>query len=266
GLDYPEVYRIKMASGRYFSDEYIADRNNSIIINQITADELGLSDPLNRMMNAYGRQYKIIGIIDSYMAIPPIFNNMPLLITQSEDHNNYLVMRINPEDRETTHEYIVSTLNKFNPDHPVEVKYHTDILSETKEFKSYISARKLMTLFFILTIVTSLIGLFGLSVFIAERHRKEVGIRKACGASAIKIIFKLTKGLLIQILIVLAIATPLSFFFTKGYLSVFPVHFEPGFFFYLFGGMAGSLILIITVSWQTWRAANSNPVVALRYE
>ncbi len=266
GLDYPEVYRIKMLSGRYFSGEFTADTNNSIVINQVAANVLGFADPVNKMMFAFGRQYKIIGIIDNYMAIPPVFENMPLLITQSRDQNNYLVMRINPVNREATHEYIMNTLHEFNPDHPVEVKYHIDILLEQKESKSYITAGKLMTLFFILTIITSLVGLFGLSVFIAERNRKEVGIRKACGASALNIIFKLSKGLLIQILIVLGIATPLSFFFTKGYLAIYPNHFEPGIFFYLFGGTLGSLVLILTVSWQTWRAANRNPVEELRYE
>ena len=132
GLDFPEVYRIKMASGRFFSDEYGSDRNNSIVINQETADELEFSDPLNKMMIAYGKQYKIIGVIDNYMAIPPIFDNMPLLITQSGDQNNYLVMRINSTNREATHEYIVNTMHKFNPDHPVEVKYHNDVYSNKK--------------------------------------------------------------------------------------------------------------------------------------
>jgi len=266
GLDYPAVYRIKMKSGRYFSSEFTADTNNSIIVNQVAADELGFSDPVDKMMYAFGRQYKIIGVIDNYMAIPPIFERMPLLITLSGDQDNYLIMRINPANREATREYIVNTLQKFNPDHPVDIKYHQDILFEQKESRSYISAGKLMNLFFILTIITSLIGLFGLSVFIAERHRKEVGIRKACGAPAFKIILKLSKGLLVQVLIVLGIATPLSYFITNGYLSVFPVHFNPGIFFYLFGGLAGSLILMITVSWQTWHAANRNPVEALRYE
>ena len=217
------------------------------------------------MMYAFKQQYKIIGVIDDYMALPPIFENTPLLITQSGDQANYLIMRINPVNREATHKYIVNTLHEFNPDFPINIKYHNDVLMEQKE-SSYITAGKLMTLFFILTIITSLVGLFGLSVFIAERHRKEVGIRKTFGASALNIVLKLSKGILVQILIVLGIATPLSFFFTKGYLSIYPHHFEPGIFFYLFGGTLGSLILILTVSWQTWRAANRNPVEGLRYE
>jgi putative ABC transport system permease protein len=266
GPEYPEVYRIKMVSGRYFSEEYPADRHKSIIINQIAANELEFDDPVNKMMYAFEKQYKIIGIIDNYMALPPIFENMPLLITQSEDQDNYLIMRINPVNREATHEYIVNTLHEFNPDFPIDIKYHYDILMEQKESKSYTTAGKLFTLFFILTVITSLVGLFGLSVFIAERHRKEVGIRKACGASALNIILKLSKGILVQVLIVLGIATPLTYFFTKGYLSIFPVHFEPGILYYILGGIIGSLVLILTVSWQTWRAANRNPVVELRYE
>jgi putative ABC transport system permease protein len=266
GLDYPEIYRIKMLSGRYFSGEFTADTNSSIVINQSAANVLGFADPVNKMMYAYGRQYKIIGIIDNYMAIPPIFDIMPSLITMSRDHDNYLIIRIKPENSESTHEYIVNTLQKFNSDYPIEIKYHVDILMEQKETKSYVSAAKLMNLFFILTIVTSLIGLFGLSVFIAERRRKEVGIRKACGAPAFKIIYKLSRGLLIQMLIVLGIATPLSYFITQGYLAAFPIHFNPGILFYLFGGIAGSIVLMLTVSWQTWRAANRNPVETLRYE
>jgi putative ABC transport system permease protein len=264
--DYPEVYQIKMVSGRFFSDEFGSDKQNSIVINQKTVNELGFSDPVNKMMYAFGKQYEMIGIIDNYMAIPPIFDNMPLLITKSGDQNEYLVMRINPKNHEETHKYIVNTLHKFNPDFPVEIKYHQDVLLEQKESKSYISAGILMNLFFILTIITSLVGLFGLSVFIAERHRKEVGIRKACGASISRIIFSLSKGLLIQIAVVISIATPISFFITKGYLSVFPNHFEPGIFFYLTGGITGSVILIVTVSWHTWLAARKNPVEALRYE
>jgi len=264
--DYLKVFGIKMISGRFFSDEYSSDKENSIVINKKAADMLEYSDPVNEMIYAFGKQYKIIGIIDNYMAVPPIFDNMPLLINKSNDEDAYLVILINSADPQSAHDYITSALHKFNPEYPVEVKYHEDVLFEQKESKSYISAGKLMSMFFFLTIATSLIGLFGLSVFIAERHRKEVGIRKACGAPVSKIILKLSKGLLVQIAVVLAIATPISYFLTTGYLTIFPVHFKPGIFFYLTGGIIGSVILIFTVSWQTWRAANRNPVEALRYE
>jgi putative ABC transport system permease protein len=264
--DYPGVFGIKMLKGRFFSDEYPSDRNNSIVINERTANELEFDDPLNKMMTAYGRQYEIIGIIDDYMAVPPIFNNMPLLITLSKNQNEFIVMLIDPLNRETAHKHIINTLQKFNPDYPVEIKYHEDILYEQKESKSYISAGILMNLFFILTIITSLIGLFSLSFFIAERNRKEVGIRKVFGASAPRIVLKLSKSLLIQIAIVIGLATPVSYFITEHYLSIFPYHFNPSILFYLFGGLTGSLVLILTVSWQTWRGANRNPVEALRCE
>jgi putative ABC transport system permease protein len=264
--DYLDVYGIKLIKGRFFSEEHTSDKENNIVINKKAAEMLEYPDPVNQMMYAFKKQYKIIGVVDNYMSVPPILNIMPLLITKSDDQNMYLSILIDDVNPQATHEYIRSTLIKINPEYPVEIKYHQDILFEQKEAKSYITAGKLMTLFFILTIATSLIGLFGLSVFIAERHRKEVGIRKVWGANVSKIIFKLSKGMLIQVAVVLSIATPVSYLFAKAYLSVYPLHFEPGIFFYLKGGIIGSVILLLTVSWQTWRAAIRNPVEALRYE
>ncbi len=156
--DYLKVFGIKLLSGRFFSDDYGADKENCIVINKEAADMLEYPDPVNKMLYAFEKHYKIIGIVDNFMAAPPIFDNMPLLINKSDDQNAYLVILINPVNPQATHEYITSTLYKFNPEYPVEVKYHQDILYEQKESKSYTTAGILMSMFFILTIATSLIG------------------------------------------------------------------------------------------------------------
>lgn len=265
--DYPEVFRIKMKNGRFLSEEFSADKEDkNIVINQETAFELGYTDPLQKSVKLWGKQYTIIGVIDKYMAFPPIFDQMPILIRYSDIRNEYLTIRISPLSRKETHEYITSTLKKFNSEYPIEIKYHKEILNGTKEAKSYITAGKLMNLFFILTIVASLIGLFGLSLFIAQRHRKEIGIRKVCGASVINVTFRLLKSLIIQVAIAITIATPVVIMATRGFLSVFPYRIEPGILFFLSGGGIALLLLVVTVSWQTISAASRNPVEALRYE
>jgi|GEM_PF-1403442 len=264
--DYPEVYKIKMLKGRFFSASYSSDQEQNLVINQKAADKLDFPDPVGRRIQVEGKFYTIIGVIDNYLAQPPIFGYMPMLIRQSGEQGVRLLIRISPGNRQAACNYIETTLKKFNPDYPVDLKYHTDFLYEQEEGKSYISAGYLMNLFFTLTILTSLVGLFGLSVFIAQRGRKEVGIRKVCGASVGEIIYILSKGILGRMCLATGIATLFSFFIGQMYLSVFPVNFKPGIFFFLTGAALSILVLVLTISWQTWRAATRNPVEALRYE
>jgi len=264
--DYMEVYHIKLLSGRFFDEEFPSDRVTSVVINEKTAAELGYKDPLQKQMLLFGKQYTIVGVVDDYMAVPPIMEKMPTVITCSDSLNQYLIMRINPTEREATHAYILNTLKRFNPDYPVEIKYHSDILMETKEAKSYVSASRLMHVFFLLTIINTLIGIFGLSVFVAQRNRKQIGIRKVFGINKTGIMLKLSRSLLMQTLTAIAIATPLSYVISRGYLSIFPEHVEPGISFFLFGGLLIVLMLLATIAWQTWKAATSDPVTSLRYE
>ncbi|MGF1586133.1 MAG: ABC transporter permease [Bacteroidales bacterium] len=264
--DFPVVYNIGVAEGRFFSENFAGDHENSIVINKETAEFIELSDPVGHTLMLYGNHYNIIGVMDNYMALPPIFGNTPSLYRPSGDNDEFLMIRINPASRQSAHEYITEVLSSFNPDYPVELKYHDDVLYETEEAQSFVSAMQLMQLFFLLTIIASLIGLFGLSMFIAQKYRKEVGVRKVFGASVRSVMMKISRGLVIQVVIAILIATPIAMVFTQGFLSVFHYRIEPGIWFFLSGGSIALILVVITVSWQTWRAANRNPADILRYE
>jgi ABC-type antimicrobial peptide transport system permease subunit len=264
--DYLKVYSIKLKAGRFLSDEYPSDKEQAVVINDRTAAELGYTDPVNKQVMIRGKQYTIVGITDDYMAVPPIMEKMAQLITYSGDVNEYLIIRVKPGNKEAVHQYITSTLRKFNPDYPVEVRYHNDIILNTKEAKSYVAASRLMHVFFLLTILNTLIGIFGLSVFIAQRNRKAIGIRKVFGANIIGIMLRHSKGLIIQTLFAIALASPISYMVGKGYLSVFPEHVNPGILFLLYGGLLIALMLAMTVSWQTLMAARTDPARSLHYE
>ncbi len=264
--DYLKVFDIKLTRGRFFDKLHPSDKENNIVINEKMVNELGFNDPINESLTVRNKQYNIIGVVENYMALPPIFNHMPAIIHLSNPQNQFLLIKIRPEEPEATQQYIKETLRKINPEQPIELKYHDDVLMDTKEAKSYVSAAELMDLFFRLTIITSLVGIFGLSVFIAKRRRKEIGIRKVLGASVPNLMIKLLKGLIIQVLILIAIATPIVYIAAQGYLTVFPFRIEPGILFYLSGGGLALLMLLFTVSWQAWKASNSNPVDSLRYE
>jgi hypothetical protein len=93
-----------------------------------------------------------------------------------------------------------------------------------------------------------------------------VGIRKVFGAPIITIMLRLSKGLIFQVLIAIILATPLSMMMFKGYLSAFPSDFQLGFPFFLIGGGIGLVLVLITMGWQTWRAAMANPTQSLKCE
>jgi ABC-type antimicrobial peptide transport system permease subunit len=264
--DYLKVFKIAMLEGHFFSKNFPSELEQGVVINKLTAGLLGYDEPVGKQVLVRGKYYKIIGVIDQYRAVPPIFDHFPMLILTGETLSNYLAIRIDPTHREEANKFIKKTLKSFNPEIPIEFNYHSDFLTDNKEAKSFISTSKLMNLFFILTIITSLVGLFGLSLFIAQRHRREVGIRKVFGAPIANIMLRLSKGLIIQVLIAVGLATPLSMVMVTGYLSVFPSKFHLGLPFYLLGGLAGLLLVLITVGWQTWRAAMANPTNSLRCE
>jgi hypothetical protein len=213
-----------------------------------------------------GKQYTIVGVTDDYMSVPPILDKMPMLITYGRDLNDYLLIRVTPGNREAIHQYIRNTLHKFNADYPVEIKYHDDIMMGTKEAQSYIAASRMMHVFFLLTIINSLIGIFGLSVFVAQRNRKSIGIRKVFGANVAGVILRHSRGLIMQTILAISIASPLSYIVGKGYLSVFALHVHPGILFLLSGGLLIAVMMTITVSWQTLKAARTDPARSLRYE
>jgi putative ABC transport system permease protein len=264
--DFPSLYGIGMTEGRFFSENFPGDMENSIVINRLTAELLGYNDPVGETVMLWGNHYEIIGIIDDYMALPPIFPNNPALIRPAGDMNEYLIIRIKPWNRLETHEYIAGILSGINPDYPVNIRYHDEVLWESEEARSFVSAMQLMQLFFLITIIASLIGLFGLSMFIAQRNMKEVGIRKVFGATVGSVVMRISREMIVQVLIAVLIATPLSLVISQGYLSVFQYRINPGIMFYFSGGLIAFVLVVLTVSWQTWRAANRNPIDVLRYE
>ena len=115
-------------------------------------------------------------------------------------------------------------------------------------------------------IFNAMMGLFGLSFFIAARKTKEVGIRKAFGAELHNILLILSKGLLGKLLLAFCIASPLMYFFGSAYVSFFSRHITIGVEVFLMGGLFSLLMLVIASGWKLYAAATANPVISLRNE
>lgn len=262
--DYLEIFRINLLKGRTFTESFFDESRQEVVINTLTANSLGLDDPVGREMMIRGKPHLIIGMTDNFQAIPPIFKDMPVIILKSGPRNEHLLVRIDPSDLRETQTYIRETLSKINPDFPIEMQFYEDYMAELA--KSYYSTGLIINVFTGIIIFNAMMGLFGLSYFLAERKNKEAGIRKVHGADAMHVLWMLGKGFVGKLVIAFCIATPLIYMGATGYLSIFPRHIDLGPGLFLTGGLLAMLILAVSSGVKLLQASNSNPVKTLRYE
>ncbi len=261
--NYTDVFRIRMKDGRFFSDEFSGEKN-SVVINSLMAHSLGMQNPVGKPMLLNNRLYIIIGVVDDFQSVPVIFDEMPLIMNYEDLQSEFLLIRVNENRRKEAQTYITSVLRNANPDYPIELKYYIDYASEAG--KSFIATNTLMDIFTLIIIVNAMMGLFGLSFFIAQHKNKEVGIRKVCGASVKDMIWRLSKGFTSKLVIALAIATPITYFAGQQFVSTFTNHIAMTPDLFLIGGILALLMVALASGWKIAYAASRNPVEGLRYE
>jgi len=188
----------------------------------------------------------------------------PLLIMLSNDPQRNICLRIRQEGIENTLEYIEEKWNEFCPTFPFEYTFLDDSMNE-----QYVAEQKIgrvFTYFSVLCIFIACLGLFGLAAYTAEQRTKEISIRKVMGASVSNIVFILSKEFSIWVILANIIAWPLAYIALKKWLQNFAYKIQINLAYFLLAGIATCAIALIIVSFQTIKAANSNPVKALNYE
>ena len=262
--DFLDVFNIQMIKGRFFSEEFVSDVKESVVINELAAKELEFKNPIGEKLFVKGKQYEIVGVVDNFQAVPPIFDDMPLIIEKADPKENYLFVKVDPEIRQSTHKRIEKVLHRANPEQPVNFSYYEDITTENA--KSYEATFVVSRIFGIIIIINGMMGIFGLSYFVARRKIKEIGIRKVCGASMQHLIWTLGKGFLFKLLIAFIIATPFIYVFGQGFLSTFPRHITLGPTIFLTGGLLSFIMLLISAGWNLLKVSLVNPARMLRHE
>jgi putative ABC transport system permease protein len=262
--DYLKTFKVRLLEGRTFSEKIPDENRQEVIINKLTANSLGLNDPIGRKMILNGKQYDIIGLVDDFQAVPPIFADLPIIIVQSGNTDEHLLVRINPKNHIETQKFIHELLSKINSEFPVEMQFYGDFMAE--QAKSFYTTGTLINVFTGIIIFNAMMGLFGLSFFVSQNKNKEIGIRKVHGAAVFDIVWKFGKGFVTKLLLAFCIASPLIYIGAQKYLSIFPRHIKLGPGILMTGGLIALFILIISSGFKLLQAANGNPVKTLRYE
>jgi putative ABC transport system permease protein len=153
---------------------------------------------------------------------------------------------------------------KFSPDFPFNYAFLNETLNKAYEKEKQTS--KMVSWFSLFAILISVMGLFALSAFSINSRIKEIGIRKVNGAKISEIMVMLNKDVVKWVAIAFVIATPIAYYAMHKWLQNFAYKTELSWWIFAFAGLMSLSIALLTVSWQSWRAATRNPVEALRYE
>ena len=262
-LDYQEALGMKMAEGRFFSKEFGTD-SAAVVINESAAKVMGLNDPVGKWL-AWGpnQKYKIIGVVNDFNFLHLSQEVSPMAMFYYTGQCRYLFIKANNNIAETT-KYIETSWNEVLPTYPFEYSMLDD-----KYKDMYASEEKTGTLFkyfTVLAIIISCLGLFGLASYMAEQKTKEIGIRKVLGSSESTIVYNMTLEFIKWVVIANLIAWPVSWYLGKQFLDQYAYRTGLSIIIFLFSGIISVIIAIITISYQSYRAARANPINALRHE
>ena len=264
--EYVSTMGMHLKSGRDFYSDIKSDSNN-IIINEALAKLLGKKDVVGSVVTRNGgkEKYTIVGVINDF-----VYNSMyspaaPLILYSDTSNVNFLTVRFKQNaDLKTALAKVESVVKSDNPGYPVEFNFVDEQFNQL--FKTETLIGKLASVFAVLAIIISCLGLFGLAAYTAERRTKEIGIRKVLGASAQGLAGLLSKDFIQLVAISCLIAFPVAWWMMHNWLQDYEYRVEISWWIFIAADLLAIFIALITVSFQAIRAAFMNPVKSLRTE
>jgi ABC-type antimicrobial peptide transport system permease subunit len=262
-FDYARTFGIKMSEGDFYPENQYNDTNH-VVINKTFADIIGLKPIIGQVIEIWGRRMTIIGVTEDFN-FKPLFSKIePLLMFCSPGYYNYALLKVSTDDIQQTIKKIEKLHEKINGNFPFE--YHFLDEDYGNLYNSEIRQGRIFNIFSIMAIFISCLGLFGLSSFMIAQRTKEIGIRKANGATSTNVISLLSRYYTRWIIVSFVIAVPVSYFLIHAWLKNYAYRTSISWWIFMLAGVIAFLIALVTVGWQSWIAARKNPVEALRYE
>ena len=261
---YGKTIGLEFSAGRDFSPSFLSD-SAAVIINQAAADFMTMKKPTENYLTFFGQQFKIIGVAKNVINRSPYAQVQPMVYFLAKWPGGSLLLKINPKiSAGKAISNIASVLKTENPEQPFE--YHFVDQEYAKEFGDEERIGKLATVFAGLAIFISCLGLFGMASFVAEQRVKEIGIRKVLGASVFALWQLLSKDFAILVFISIIIASPVAYYFMHNWLRNYQYHTDVAWWIFIVTAIGAILITLITVSFQSIKAALANPVKSLKAE
>ncbi len=261
--DYIETFGIKLKEGRDFSPEFSTDGNH-YVMNEAAIKMMNYDNPVGRQFQVEDTTGRILGVVKDFNSKPLTKGIDPMFFIMIEQYYVYVFIKIISENQKQTTQFIADTWNSYSPVQPFETRFFEQrILSE---YRSEIRNSKLALAFTVIILLITSIGLFGLASHTAQKKTKEIGVRKVFGASVFSMVYLFVKMFIRWVLISNVIAWPVAYYFVSNWLDNYVYRVKISVWVFLASAALAIMISIITVAYQSYRAANRNPVDSLRYE
>ncbi|TCD26272.1 ABC transporter permease [Pedobacter psychrodurus] len=261
--DFIKTTNIKLLNGRDFNRKFASD-TAALLLSKKAAEVMHLKNPIGARVLYQGAKRNVVGVFENIVWGDPSKVAGPMVIAYA-DISDVITMRLNPVKSLSESIGVIDKLVKeINPNFPVEIKF-IDGLNEIK-LKNERILGTLANLFGCLAIFVSCLGLFGLSSFSTSQRIKEVSIRKILGASILELMTLLSLNFIKLIFIAIVISLPIAYYIMNDWLQHFELRASLSLWMFVLTATLTLLISILTITWQTYRAAKTNAVEALKYE
>lgn len=259
--------QIPVIKGRNFSKKFATDPQESIVVNEAFVKQAGLKEPIGQKVDFEWKNKKmtIIGVIRDYHYASLKDTIKPLVLTQDPGYRlGTVYAKLDSKDIPATIKAIEKIFRQHIKYQPFEYQFEDE--ANARRYESEAKWKQMITLAAILSIFVSCIGLFGLATFNAEMRVKEIGIRKVLGASIIGITTLLSLDFVKLVAISIIIAVPIAYYGANQWLQDFPYRISISWYYFAGAAALAISIAVLTVSYQSIRAALMNPVKSLRAE
>jgi len=277
--NYLQTLGINIVQGRNFSENYASDPHGSVIINETAVKKFGWDNPIGKTIQTKDVEkpnekafvgVKVIGVVQDFHLSWVSREIQPLFIANDLDYPfgygkiRVLVTRIKPENIQGTISKMETIWKEVFPDKSFNYFFLDDNFSF--QFLRIEGSRDILSYFTFLAIFIACLGLFGMVAYAAEKRTKEIGIRKTLGCSIPQVIVLLSRELITLVLVANIVAYPLAYYAISQWLSDFPYRIDISLYTFFLSTIVAVVISILTISYQSIKAATANPVEALKYE
>jgi putative ABC transport system permease protein len=260
-IDYSKVVSVKMVEGRFFDQAFSAD-SASYLINDVAARVIKIEKPVGTTITLDGQKGTIIGVFKDFHSIDLAGPLVPTIMSLKSFEHPFILIKYSSASFQSINRMIGEVYRNYEP----EATYKGTLFRNLAPFSDLSLPSKLAGLAFIIALLLACMGLSGLASFTSENRTREIGLRKAHGATSLSVMRLLLTGYVKWLATSFIIALPIAFLLGRNFLGRFYFHAPMPLWTFIAGPGFAFLVALLTVSLQTLRVANRNPVLALRYD
>ncbi len=257
-----ETLGFRFIAGRSFDENIPADKS-AVVLNETAVKTFGLTDPLNSEISLFDKMH-VIGIVKDFhfTSLEEIIE--PMMFTYYNNRIQNIMLKISGNDNYNVVQKVEKVIKEFDPEYVLNYTVLKDFFRN--RYGSREQMETLSTFATIFSLLLAMLGLYALTAIMVQKRAKEIALRKINGATRMQVVRLLITKYLLQIILAFVIAAPVGWYIMEGWLQNFAYKTELSWWIFVLTGIIALSIALLTVTWQSWRAATKNPVEALRFE